>query len=476
MLARQPITRQAIGPATIPLPEFAMANWRLNGSRGSHVRKGVTVRTDPNIAQHTPCSDRPTLDQRVTRFGQPARRRVRIALYSHDTMGLGHLRRNLVIAQSLAESSLEATTLLISGAHSANFFSLPERADLLTLPRLQKNPSGDYSSGQLDISVQDLISLRADSICSALEAFLPDVLIVDKVPAGAFGEMLPALRSIKRHSQVKCVLGIRDVLDDPETVRLENDKPITRDTIEEFYDDIWVYGDSQVYDPVNEYRWSKQMADKVRFTGYLDQSRRLRAVNGQSHPVATTQSANKDRLVVCTLGGGQDGFALAKAFIEGLPTAGVRGILLTGPFMPGESMQFLHQAEENRDNLEILKFIPEADQLVSHADCVIAMGGYNTVCSILSFAKRALIVPRVAPRLEQWIRAERLQKLDLVDVLHPRDLSPIVLHDWIEGGSAPPRRAAEVVNMDGLANVEKYCKELIGTRPAPQPRHSRDLV
>lgn len=468
--------RRAIGPASIPFPEFAMANWRSSGSRNSRARKGVIVRSDSNITQHTPSSDNTKLSQSLTRNDQPTRQRVRVALYSHDTMGLGHLRRNLVIAQSLAESSLEATTLLISGAHSANFFSLPERADLLTLPRLQKNPAGDYSSGHLDISVHDLISLRADSIRSALEAFLPDVLIVDKVPAGAFGEMLPALRSMKMQGNVKCVLGIRDVLDDPETVRLENDKPITRDTIEEFYDDIWVYGDSRVYNPVKEYQWSKQIANKVRFTGYLDQSRRLRAVNGHSQQEVPSHSASKDRLVVCTLGGGQDGFALAKAFIEGLPKTGVQGVLLAGPFMPEESMQSLHQAAENRDNLEIVKFIPEADKLVSQADCVIAMGGYNTVCSILSFAKRALIVPRVAPRLEQWIRAERLQQLGLVDVVHPRDLSPVGLHDWIEEGAAPVRRAAELVDMNGLTNVEQYCKELIGTKTIRQLRPSRDLV
>ncbi len=36
---------------------------------------------------------------------------------------------------------------------------------------------------------------------------------------------------------------------------------------------------------------------------------------------------------------------------------------------------------------------------------VVAMGGYNTFCEILSFDKRAIIVPRTAPRMEQYIRA-----------------------------------------------------------------------
>ena len=38
------------------------------------------------------------------------------------------------------------------------------------------------------------------------------------------------------------------------------------------------------------------------------------------------------------------------------------------------------------------------------------MGGYNTFCEVLSFDKRALIVPRHTPRLEQAIRAEAAER------------------------------------------------------------------
>jgi predicted glycosyltransferase len=48
---------------------------------------------------------------------------------------------------------------------------------------------------------------------------------------------------------------------------------------------------------------------------------------------------------------------------------------------------------------------------------VVAMGGYNTFCEILSFGKPALLVPRTTPRLEQYLRAERAQRLGLVRML-----------------------------------------------------------
>ena len=150
-----------------------------------------------------------------------ARGGPRVALYSHDTMGLGHLRRNLLIAKTLSGAPLNSTNLLITGAHEANFFRLPERSDCLTLPRLRKNGSGDYAAGQLDISRDDLTELRARSICSSLEVFRPDVFIVDKVPTGAFHELVPALEMLSHRHGTRCVLGLRDILDDPISVSRE---------------------------------------------------------------------------------------------------------------------------------------------------------------------------------------------------------------------------------------------------------------
>jgi predicted glycosyltransferase len=49
------------------------------------------------------------------------------------------------------------------------------------------------------------------------------------------------------------------------------------------------------------------------------------------------------------------------------------------------------------------------------------MGGYNTFCEILSFDKRALIVPRTRPRLEQHIRAVHAERLGLVRMLSDMD-------------------------------------------------------
>lgn len=466
MLNRLPAAASALTTASLPLPHILAAIGGFNGSGRRHVRSdlprgGIVIRNSGTQTQ----SQSPRLEDDAQEGFRP---NLRVALYSHDTMGLGHLRRNLVIASALGDSRLNATSLLITGAHEANFFSLPPRADFLTLPRLHKTPAGVYSAGKLDISVDDLISLRARSICSAIESFRPDLLVVDKVPLGAFGELVPTLKYLRRRGNIRCVLGIRDVLDDPDAVRAETDNLVIREAIEKYYDQIWVYGDRRVYDPIVEYQWPVSVESKVKFTGYLDQSYRL--TKGEVED-ATRRGTGSDRLVVCTLGGGQDGFCVAKTFVEALPSAGVEGVLLTGPFMPKAEAAHIESIAHNRANLRVQEFSAEADYLISRADCVVTMGGYNSVCSVLSFGKRALIVPRVAPRREQLIRAERLARLGLVDVMHPDHLSAAAMRDWITRETGTPRSPASLIDMQGLNRLEQFCSCLMSNAPSERAIH-----
>src|SRR5680860_253901 len=125
----------------------------------------------------------------------PGTSRRRIALYSHDTQGLGHIRRNLGIATALAAAEPNPDILLLSGVREARAFALPPNTDCLTLPSLGKDSSGAYSARSLSISLDELIELRARTIKAALDMFDPHVLIVDKVARGAFGELEPALEA-----------------------------------------------------------------------------------------------------------------------------------------------------------------------------------------------------------------------------------------------------------------------------------------
>src|SRR5690606_21375233 len=130
---------------------------------------------------------------------------------------------------------------------------LPERTEVVTLPRVGKDPDRGYGPRTWGGTLDDVVRVRAGVIDGALSAFRPDVLVVDKVPLGVGGELLPALRRLRADGRTACVLGLRDVLDTPEVAVREWREQRSTSVIERFFDEVWVYGDARVYDPLTEY-------------------------------------------------------------------------------------------------------------------------------------------------------------------------------------------------------------------------------
>jgi predicted glycosyltransferase len=383
-------------------------------------------------------------------------RKWRVALYSHDTMGIGHMRRNLLIAQALAGSSLSPSILLIAGAREAGAFPLPPGVDCLTVPSLAKEGDGRYYPRDLDLSLQTLIELRAGTIRAALGAFDPHVLVVDKVPRGALGELDGALAALRARG-TRCVLGLREVLDEPDVVRREWAEAGNDNAVRAYYDAVWVYADPAVYDPVREYGFAADVAAKVRYTGYFDQRTRLRFAPGPGGDVDLPPG----RLVMCMVGGGQDGAPLAEAFAGAELPPDACAVLVTGPFMPPEVQDRLRRRADGNHRLRVVEFLLEPERLLSRADRVVAMGGYNTVGEVLSFEKHALIVPRVRPRREQFIRAERLRELGLVHVLHPDAATPAALSAWLARDLGPPPDVHGRIDFGGLARLPRLLAALL---------------
>ena len=405
----------------------------------------------PGLASAAPVAARPAAGPRP----------VRIAFYSHDTMGLGHTRRNLLIAHALGRSR-PAVGLMVTGARESGAFAIPPGMDFVTLPSLFKGGDGRYQSRSLAATLPELIELRAQIIRAALRAFDPDVLIVDSVPRGAVRELDPALESLRARGRARCVLGLRDVLDEPAVVRREWASAGNQEAIQDAYDAVWVYGDPAVYDPVREYRWPREMAAKVRFTGYLDQRVRLGFSRGNACERLASLGLPPGRLVLCLVGGGQDGASLTEAFAQAALPPDASGVILTGPFMPPEARERLRALAACRPRLKVIEFLDEPTELLSRVDRVVAMGGYNTVSELLSFGKHALIVPRVSPRREQMIRAERLRDLGLVHLLHPDRVSPGTVGEWLARDLGPPPPVEDRIDMTGLTRLPHFLEDLLG--------------
>ncbi len=377
----------------------------------------------------------------------------RIVLYSHDTMGIGHVRRNLLLAQTISRAYPSASILMIAGAREASRFDAQCGIDFLTLPALSKGHNGTYCSRKLKIPLEDIVDIRRQTLEAAIWGFQPDLMIVDKVPCGAEGELSTILRRLAATGKSRLVLGLRDILDSPAAVAADWKREQAIEYMEHAYDEIWVYGDRNVCDPIREYELPSAVADKVRFVGYLDQRQRLLSTTEDTRREMRPILDLPDQLAVCLVGGGQDGADLALAFAAAELPADMRGVIVTGPFMPTSVRRQLGQCVTMRPRMQVLDFVSEVDLLVEQAQRVIAMGGYNTVSSILSFDKPALIVPRVSPRIEQQIRALRLADLGLVEVLHPNELRPQAISAWLAAAPRSRPSARHVVDMAGLDRV-----------------------
>jgi predicted glycosyltransferase len=388
----------------------------------------------------------------------PGRARRRIALYSHDTMGLGHVRRNILIAAALVAARPESDVLLLTGIPEATMLPLPPSTDVVTLPALRKHADGHYSPRMLSCSLGDLLRTRSAMIEGALPAFDPDLLIVDKVARGVEGELDGALTSLRDRGRTRGVLGLRDVLDAPAVARREWEQSRTTQTLREFYDAVWVYGDPDLYDPVLEYHLPAEVARMVSYTGYLAGPRpdclQIRRDPGPLPP--------EQPFVLCLVGGGQDGQRLARAFAQARFPRGHHGVLIAGGHMPAQERETVMRVAGQRHDLTVHDFVPGADSFIRQASAAVSMGGYNSVCELLAAGTPALLVPRVTPRAEQEVRADRLARAGWVEMIHPTEAIPGRLGRWLSEALRSSSRPRRNLDRGGLERVPRLADELLG--------------
>nr|WP_299738974.1 glycosyltransferase [uncultured Roseobacter sp.] len=387
-------------------------------------------------------------------------RSLRVMLYSHDTFGLGHLRRSRALASALTAADPKASAIILTGSPVAGRFTFPERVDHMRLPGVTKLPDGTYVSQTLGLDIDDTTNLRSGLIQTAVEQYEPDLLIVDKEPTGFRGELLPTLEWLEGRDQTRCVLGLRDVLDAPSVLAAEWDRKGAVAATERFYDQIWVYGPRSVYDPTQGLQLSEATRARIFWTGYL----RREVIDAADTPDTP--------YVLITPGGGGDGQAMVSLVLEAYekdPTLKPDAVLVYGPFLSGEVREaFEARVAKLNGRVTAVGFDAKIEALFAGAEGVVCMGGYNTFCEVLSFDKRAVIVPRTIPRLEQWIRASRAEELGLVRMLdEERDgMTPETMIAFIRGlpSQRKPSHAGANGLLDGLDVVVARAAQLMADK------------
>src|SRR5690606_7079589 len=105
-------------------------------------------------------------------------------------------------------------------------------------------------------------------------------------------------------------------------------------------------------------------------------------------------------------------------------------------------------------------FHPRMEELMSAADLVVCMGGYNTICEILTEHTPALIIPPETPRREQLIRATRLKEQGLLDFIPWTEVTPDLLREKIFALLRNGHHYEEKINSFALSGLDTMLARL----------------
>lgn len=391
---------------------------------------------------------------------------MRILLYSHDTFGLGHLRRSRTIAHALATRFENAEIAIITGSPFAGTFNFLDQIIYLQIPPVTKRSDGTYTSLEDGAGLDYTVNARASAIEDFIQEWHPDMLIVDKEPLGFRKELLNALE-IAKDRGTKTVLGLRDVLDAPDILKAEWDRKGIYDYINDLYDEIWVYGPESFYDPLQDLGLSKEVIDKVHYTGFLNRS------HGSGFEVEIPKLPF-EKYILVTAGGGGDGYELMRSTIKMVrqnPDSGDNFVMVLGPFMGTKEGEKLRNEAKDLSNLVMIGFDPDLEKYIADAEFVIGMCGYNTFCEVLTFDKHAVYVPRSVPRLEQRIRAYRSATMGWSSVLEISEaINPQIFYQAVKSirNRRLPSEAPVKPDMKGLTKICERVYAILGDSPPKQ--------
>lgn len=339
---------------------------------------------------------------------------LRVAFYSHNGFGLGHVARNAKLAQALLRRRPNADILLITGSAGVGDIPLGGNIDYVKLPSVRKQGAGRWRPQALDIEMEHLLRLRRTILLESIRAYRPHLFVADYLPLGVERELEPALEELRSRSDARSVIGFRDILDEPDAVHEAWSLDGSREALEQLYDLVLVYGEPGWFD-FSQYGLP---AGLPRYVGLL----------GDPEGAERARSPAETR-VLASSGGGADGYPVLSAALDAIERVqeqreqSLTCVALTGPMMQEADFERLRTLA-HRVGGRVRRFVDDLPRAIARSSAVIGMCGYNTVCDILSFRKPAVIVPRPGPSQEQPLRASILAERGLAAVVPLAEATP----------------------------------------------------
>lgn len=400
--------------------------------------------------------------------GQP-----KILLASNEIIGIGHVRIVLRLAACIQEEFTDVSMLLLTGSTIAHAFPLPKGLEVIQIPGIGRSNEdvAGYRPERLPLAFEQVMKLRERIIGETARIYHPDLFLVDYRPAGVAGELIPTLRALKRQEETALVLLLRDIVDAPEIVRVRWQADRAMQALE-YYDEIWVYGCQNLYDPIREYQLPAEIARKIRFCGYLD----IEAPVAAREDIHRTLGIAGQPFVLVTVGGGRVGFPVLDAYVQALTQfpneLDLFSLIVGGPSLPMEQQDIIRRQCEAvnshypRPRVHFVNFVPRLFDYMAAADVVVSQGGYNTVTEILGLGKCAVVVPYEEAHDEQLIRASLVENLGLIRTIRPHQLSPKRLAENVLAAlqDEPPTRQRLLqlgFDFGGLQHIKDHVRRLL---------------
>jgi len=362
----------------------------------------------------------------------------------------------MAIARNLSAPGVNI--LILTGSPIAGRFPIPFGVDFVRIPGMIKQSNTVYVPHSIKVDPQKALEIRQEIITATAKSFDPDLFIVDKVPVGLKGEVLPVLQWFKTsRPDTKVVLGLRDILDDSASTRAEWNEKNYFNVLDSLYSEIWIYGQENFYNPIVEYGLPPSISNKCVFTGYIPRQTPNRKItlkqlmNGNGNG-----TADSSKLIVVTAGGGGDGYHMLDTYltmIEETPDIPFKTYMVSGPFVPQDLQDSLAKRAK-KCGVIFATFHKRLEKIMAAADLVVSMGGYNTICEILSLKKPSLIIPRESPRLEQLIRARVLQSAKLADYIKWDCLTPLSLREKLVSMLEDSSQYEQSINEFSMTGLE----------------------
>jgi predicted glycosyltransferase len=381
-------------------------------------------------------------------------------MYSHDTYGLGHIRRTMAIATHLLGPRINI--LILTGSPIAGRFSFPEQIDFVRIPGMIKKTNDEYLPLSIKINARHALDIRKNIITATAKTFQPQLFIVDKEPLGLRKEVLPTLKWLQRsRPDTRAILGLRDIMDDAATVKKDWREKGVYEILQNLYAEIWVYGNREFYNPIEEYDIAESISQKMYFTGYIP--RKIPGPEAVRNIRKELGVKPDEKLVVVTTGGGGDGYVVMRTFVSMLESASkplpFKSVLITGPFMPKNKRRKIFK-RARKQGVRGYHFYRQMEKIFAAADLVVCMGGYNSLCEILSQGTPSLVIPRETPRKEQLIRAQAFKRHNLVDYIPWAKLEPTIMQQKILSFLEAPEPYLEAISQFRFTGIETMQQRL----------------